>query len=155
MGIVVLLPLEEWDTARDSTGWVTIGCGTDNQGNSFLVDKLLTTKFPLGVILMEVAHQLHLRRAILRAEWVPRLQNEEADALTNGDFRHFTASNRIQVDFGKLKFGVLDALLKEGLDYYDEVEARKAAHKKAKAVEGEKPKRRTRAGDCLRDKEPW
>ena len=119
-----------------------------------MVDKLLTTKFPLGVILMEVAHQLHLRRAILRAEWVPRLQNEEADALTNGDYRHFTASNRIHVDFGKLKFGVLDALLKEGLDYYDEVEAKKAAHKAVKAVEGKKPKSRKRAGECLRDREP-
>ena len=38
---------------------------------------------------MELAHQMQLRQAILRALWLPRLQNEEADALTNLDFRHF------------------------------------------------------------------
>ena len=55
----------------------------------------------------------------------------------------------------KLRFGVLDALLKEGLDYYDEVEAKKAAHKAANVAEGKKPKSRKRAGDCLRDRDPW
>ena len=50
------------------------------------MDKMTTTKFPLGAILMELAHQLSNRRAVLRAQWLPRLQNEEADALTNSDF---------------------------------------------------------------------
>ena len=38
--------------------------------------------------MMELACQLGLRRACMHARWIPRLQNEEADALTNGDFRH-------------------------------------------------------------------
>ena len=155
VGVMTLCPLSEWDTGRDSTGWVTIGCGTDNQGNSFLVDKLLTTKFPLGVILMEVAHQLHLRRAVLRANWVPRLQNEEADALTNGDYHHFTPELRVPVDLAKLEFGVLNDLLSEGLAYYDEVEAKKS-EMRAKVASGVKtPKARKRAGEALRDRDPW
>ena len=60
-------------------------CGTDNQGNMFLLDKLLTTKYPLGVVLMELSVQLGLRRAAMRANWIPRLQNEEA-AIDPGTF---------------------------------------------------------------------
>ena len=36
----------------DVVGTTTFTCGTANQGNSYLLDKLLTTEFPLGVVLM-------------------------------------------------------------------------------------------------------
>ena len=36
-----------------SVGMVTLICGTDNQGNWYLLDKLLTTKYPLAIVLME------------------------------------------------------------------------------------------------------
>ena len=70
-------------SSQSAASSVTLTCGTDNQGNHFLLDKLMTTKFPLGVVLMELACQLSLRRACLHARWIPRLENEEADALTN------------------------------------------------------------------------
>ena len=59
---------------------------TDNLGNTFMVSKLMTSKFPLVVILAEVVAQLRTRSMVLNLGWVPRDQNEEADALTNGDF---------------------------------------------------------------------
>ena len=68
---------------------VGLSVGTDKQGNSHLLDRMLTTKYPLGVVLMELAHKMRVRRLVLRAHWLPRLENEEADALTNFDFRHF------------------------------------------------------------------
>ena len=68
--------------------------GTDNQGYSYLLDKLLTTKYPLGVVLMELAVQVGLRKATIRANWIPRLQNEEADALTNSEFHHFDRAKK-------------------------------------------------------------
>ena len=77
----VLLP--EVSSGPESLGTIALTCGTDNQGNMYLMDKLLTTKYPSGVVLMELATQLSRRRATLRANWIPRLQNEEADALTN------------------------------------------------------------------------
>ena len=95
VGVMVLLPESEWSRSSDSTGLLTIGCATDNQGNSFLMDKLLTTKFPLGLILIELSYQLARRRMALRAEWVPRLQNEEADALTNGEYHAFDPDRRV------------------------------------------------------------
>ena len=87
LGVMVLMP--EISAEQESLGSVSLTCGTDNQGNTYLLDKLLTTKYPLGVVLMELATQLGRRAVTLRADWLPRLQNEEADALTNMDFRHF------------------------------------------------------------------
>ena len=55
---------------------------TDNRGNSNLVARLLTTKFPLCILLMELAMQPQVRGADLRLHWLPRLQNKEADSLT-------------------------------------------------------------------------
>ena len=118
------------------------------------MDRMLTTKYPLGVILMELAHQCRVRRVSLRASWLPRLQNEEADALTNLDFRHFDPNKRIQVDLAKLKFGVLPALFEEGEDYVAKLDRLKLEAKGAKRpIEAGAGKRL--AGDKLRDRDPW
>ena len=102
VGVMTLMPVEEFET--EALGSVTMICGTDHQGNSFLLDKLLTTKYPLGVILMELAAQGGLRGAVLRADGIPRLENEEADALTNWEFHHFNPALRAEVDLEKLNF---------------------------------------------------
>ena len=129
VSVMVLLPEEEVRTA--TVGMATLTCGTDNQGNHFLLDKLMTTKYPLGIVLMELSCQLGLRRACLQARWIPRLQNEEADALTNGDYRHFDEALRIPVDLEKLQFRVLNELFREGDEYVKELDALKAAEKAA------------------------
>ena len=50
----------------ESSAVVGLSCGTDNQGNSHLLDWMFTTKYPLGVVLMELAHQMRIRRLVLR-----------------------------------------------------------------------------------------
>ena len=90
VGLMVLVP--EGVHGGDLAALISLTCGTANQSNSYLLDKMLTTKYPLGVILMELAHQMRRRRLILRARWLPRLQNEEADQLTNNEFHNFDAS---------------------------------------------------------------
>ena len=87
-----------------------------------MLDRLLTTKYPLGIILMELAHQMKRRRLLLRARWLPRLQNQEADDLTNDEFRHFKLENRIQVDLRNLGFRVMEDLFKVGDAYLEELE---------------------------------
>ena len=106
---------------------------------------------------MELSHQLHQRRAVLRADWIPRLQNEEADALTNMDFRHFDPEKRISVTLAELRFGVLNDLLSTGQEYYEEVEGMREAERTARRARGDRPAGRTRkkAGTALRDREPW
>ena len=54
VSLVLLVPVE--DRRGDASALISLTCSTDNQGNSFLLDKLLTTRYPLGVILMELAH---------------------------------------------------------------------------------------------------
>ena len=153
VGLMVLLPLVDQGPG-EASALLGLSCGTDNLGNTFLLDRMLTTKYPLGVILMELAHQCRVRRVALRAAWLPRLQNEEADALTNLDFRHFDAARRIQVDLGKLKFGILHDLFKEGEDYVAKLEALKAAAKSGH-LEVASGARKRLAGDKLRDRQLW
>ena len=62
---------------------------TDNLGNSFILDKWMTTSFPSSIILMEVAAQLARLDTTLHLGWAPREQNVEADALTNEEFQCF------------------------------------------------------------------
>ena len=91
----------------------------------------------------------------LRADWVPRLQNEEADALTNGDTRHFSENLEVKVDLEKLKLGVLDRLLQVGEAYFLEVEAARSKEKIRKAQDPGGDSGKRRKGDALRDRDPW
>ena len=154
VSVIVLWPEEETNT--EALGTVSLTCGTDNQGNSYLLDKLLTTKYPLGVVLMELAVQLSLRNAILRADWIPRLQNEEADALTNSDFRHFRPEKRIEVDLDSIGFRILNDFFRVGDAYVGELQALKEATKARKAemgARGSEPKRKK--SEALREVAPW
>ena len=151
---MTLMP--ELDKEHDSVGSISLACGTDNQGNMFLMDKLLTTKFPLGVVLMELATQLARRGATLRANWIPRDQNEEADALTNWDFRHFDSSRRVEEDLERLQFNVMKDLFAAGDDYLAELDALKLKAKSSPAsapAAGEKT--RKRKDPPLRETNPW
>ena len=139
----------------ESVGTATFTCGTDNQGNSFLLDKLLTTKYPLGVILMELACQAGRKRASFRPRWIPRLQNEEADALTNSEFHHFRPENRIEVDLGKLEFIVMNELFATGEEYLAELASLKEGEKRKMTEEEKTPARKRPASEALREKDPW
>ena len=151
VSVMVLLPTSPWERAPESTGMVTVGCATDKQGNHYLLDRRMTTKYSLGVISIELAHQLSARRTALRAERVPRLQNEEADALSNIDFR---AENRIDVFVKDIRFDVLGRLLKSGEVYFAKVEAAKIAYKQQRAQEHKGSARRQRKGEGLRKTDP-
>ena len=152
--MMVLMPIETFDVK--SLGTVSMTCGTDNQGNSFLLDKLLTTKYPLGVVLMELAAQVGMRDATLRANCLPRLQNEEADALTNSDFRHFDLAKRIEVDLDSLGFVILSDLFADGDAYTTELAALKLQEKERKAsAAGKAPPAKRRKSEALREKDAW
>ena len=153
LGVMLLLPLGDFGRQAGTTGLITVGCATDNQGNSYLVDRLMTTKYPLGIILVELCHQLALRHAALRARWVPRDQNEEADSLTNSDFRHFSADKRIAVELEDLPFGVLHGLLAKGEAYVAELAAARANGKQAGGPAEKRQKKIQGLG--LRETQPW
>ena len=120
-----------------------------------MLDKLLTTKYPLGVILMEVACQASRKRASLWARWIPRLENEEADALTNSDVHHFQAENRIEVELEKLQFLVMDELFATGEEYVQELAALKEGKKQMTETAGVTPAKKRRKGEPLSVRDPW
>ena len=102
---------------------------------------------------MELAVQLGLKGATLRAEWLPRLQNEEADALTNFDFRHFDLNNRIEVKLEQLEFGVMNGLFQVGEDYLAKLELEKQRKKVQPAIANKRKK--GLAGNRLADTDRW
>ena len=84
---------------------------TDNSHNTSALAKLVSPKFPLIVIMTEMAAQLQAREAELDLQWIPRNQNEEADGLTNEDFSQFDPSRRIMVEIERLKFLILPKMI--------------------------------------------
>ena len=67
--------------------------------------------------MMQLAHEMRKRRLLLRARWVPWLPSQEADDLTNDEFRHFKEDNRIDVDLKKLGFDLMQSLFDSGDAY--------------------------------------
>jgi hypothetical protein len=157
VSLTVLMPIAE--ARGDKSALISMTCSTDNQGNSFLLDKLLTTRYPLGVVLMELAHQMKLRRMMLRARWLPRLQNQEADDLTNEEFRHFDPARRIPVRLEDLDFKLMNSLFAAGDDYLKELENTRAAEKrkleKKIAEGGGRPTTKRKKAGGLKESDPW
>ena len=124
---------------------------TDNLGNTFAITKLMSSKFPLVVILAELAAQLRARKMALSVGWTPRDQNEEADALTNGDYVQFGAANRVQVTIEDVKWMVLPKLMAVASDIYTDVQKRKAS-RDVGPKQGP-PAKKAKGG--LRQRDPW
>ena len=100
---------------------------------------------------MELAHQMRRRRVVLRAHWLPRDQNQEADDLTNMEFKSFDMRRRLDVKLEDMTFGVLHDLFNVGDEYIKELEQVKAQ----KAAGPKEGKRRKIADESLRARDPW
>ena len=99
--VAVLLFTAEGSPSR---GVVRLKGGTDNKGNSYIVQKLLTTKWPGAAVLMQLSELLMRRGIWLELEWIPREENTEADQLTNLCFDGFDPALRVEVDISETQF---------------------------------------------------
>ena len=95
--------------------------GTDNQGNSYAVSKLMSTKFPLPLLLMELSETLRKEEQCLDLSWIPREKNQWADDLTNQKFDLFCMSRRLILDGAQIDWIVLDSLLKSAAEFHAEL----------------------------------
>jgi hypothetical protein len=129
---------------------------TDNKGNAHVLQRFMTTKFPLSAVLMELAMWLPSIAEVhgLSLLWVPRLQNEEADALTNEDFSGFDPKLRIHVDPSAVKWRVLPEMSKYGSDLQARVAEAKEKLKSSQSQLSTKGVKR-KAGSSLRETDPW
>ena len=96
----------------------TVTASTDNQGNSFIINKMMTTKYPSIIILLELTEELRLREMLLNLTWRNRDDNTEADALTNGDYSLFNHDLRIPIVASEIKWHILTDLDKEARALY-------------------------------------
>ena len=95
--------------------------------------------------LAETAVQLEENNLAFEMEWVPREQNAEADAITNGSYAWLNPDRRIHTSLGKLPFRVLHTLLHHGAMLDGNIE---------KFNEEAAPERR-RDVRTLRVRDPW
>jgi hypothetical protein len=109
-----------------SHGLLKCSGATDNQGNSYVVNKFMTTALPLSAVLMQLAVLLAARNLWLNLEWLPRTANTEADMLTNNDFSLFDPSLRVPVSWGQLDFTVMNRVLESSRAFTAEVEAQRS-----------------------------
>ena len=133
-------------------GSVRLAGTTDNLGNTFILSRMMTSKFPALVILTELAARLRQDNAELQLEWAPRDQNEEADSLTNEYFGDFDLERRVLFDPLAEEWSVLDNMLKVSEEINAVVKQRRAGSGEGG---GGPPPRKRPPTEKLRVRDPW
>ena len=110
VAVMMFGPEAGWTTGSAA---VTLTALTDNLGNTHVLKRYGSSKYPLSIVAMELAVQLDMLGIDMQLQWVPRAQNQPADDLTNDQFDDFDPSNRLTVDFEALPFQVMNRLLKK------------------------------------------
>ena len=103
---------------------------TDNQGNPYAVGRMMSTRFPMNVLVMELATTLELAGTWLDLKWQPRDENRYADALTNELFEVFDRTRRVSIDINRASFPTMFRMLESGKSLFDSVAQAKVANKK-------------------------
>ena len=87
-------------------------------------------------------------RSLSATACIPRDQNEEADALTNGDFASFSSGLRVEVDVANVCWLILPRMVEVAGEIYERV-------RRSKEGEGP-PKAATRPkSGSFRQRNPW
>ncbi|CAE7193933.1 unnamed protein product [Symbiodinium sp. CCMP2592] len=125
---------------------VECAADTDNQGNSRLLKKGSSTKWPLMLINMQLSDLLLRSSLKLLLRWRPRDENQYADQLTNEIFSNFSDEHRIACTYSDLPLALLHQLweTKESFD-----SARRAQAVLQQDASGHRPQKRKA------EKTPW
>ena len=128
--LATLVAVQLWakESQRGSKGVCWIKAGTDNLGNTYAVNKWMSTKFPLTLLVMELSETLRTRNCFINLEWVPREHNQLADDLTNEKFDNFPGDARIRWDGSEAKWCILQQLLEKSKEFLENLQ--KAREKK-------------------------
>ena len=115
------------------------------------MQKHMTTRFPLCLILMELSSQLDAMKIDLDLSWRSRDDNVEADALTNHEFGGFSPDLRVHIDLEKLGWLVLPWLMKEAETLFKDVLQAKSVPR----VSLQSPRKGVGHKSSLRQDDPW
>ena len=83
------------------------------------------------------------------------MPGEQEACLTNADFHHFRAENRIELKLEDLRFLVMNELFATGEEYVQELAALKEGEKKVTEAAGVTPAKKRRKGEPLSVRDPW
>ncbi len=149
LGVLLAVVAFTNDVADNQDVALLIPGVTDNRGNAYVLDRLMSTRFPLCAVVMELAAQLERKNARIALDWCPRELNAEADSLANGDTSLFSADRRITLDVATMDWLVLNDLMRHG-----------EMHERAKRAMPPRPRAATRANKKpkwarLRVTDPW
>eukprot|EP00438_Fugacium_kawagutii_P013025 Skav214740 [mRNA] locus=scaffold3176:133140:134285:- [translate_table: standard] len=134
-------------------GEILLTASTDNLGNTHVLRHFMSCKYPLSIVVMELALQLKEKGIELDLKWLPRGQNIEADALTNLEFDGFDMQRRVHVDIEKVDFLILNKLMEKAGSLDEEMKlARSSKEAKGDRPERDLPKRKR--GET-KWKDPW
>ena len=131
---------------------VQVPAFTDNRGNGYVVNKLMTTLFPLCATVMELAAQAELRKVRVEAEWTPRERNQEADDLSNLRTSNFDPSKEVKMELEGQSWLVLPALLQSGQKFQAQEELE---IKQRKEEERGRKRRKRKKEEKLKFREKW
>ena len=92
-------------------GVAAVTGSTDNQGNAYAVQKAMSTKYPLALLLMELSEEMRDQQVVLDLRWTQYESNQEADDLSNMKTEAFDPGLRIRVGPGLVNLIVLDELM--------------------------------------------
>lgn len=120
---------------RTEASWLQLTGETDNQGNSFAIRKMATTKCPFVCVLIELAVQCRKRRISLHVGWLPREQNVLADELSYGATHNFSPPREVKLDLAKLEFEVLEEMLAHADSMYESIAERKERARSKQAAQ--------------------
>ena len=132
-------------------GMIALSGLTDNCGNSYVVSRLMSSRFPLVVILAELACQLQARDLDFALGWIPRDQNQEADALSNEFKGDFNDNNRVDFKLEDASWIVLPRYMQVAEELYRDIQK----SKETKEWRNRDTYHRQARGKRLRVREPW
>lgn len=117
---------------------------TDNRGNQFILQKGMTTKFPIVLLVIEMSETLRSEDAMASLTWIRREENQLADDLTNNKFDSFSEEKRKKVTEANCKWLVLGELLPKSEALYRELQDLKEKKIKDKKKDAAKRKSKSR-----------
>lgn len=143
--LATLAALVVFECEAEGASCMRCSASTDNLGNACILRRWLTTSYPLSCVVMEIAALLQKRNLDLCLEWVPRVPNAEADALTNADFRGFDPALRRRFCLDEYEGVVLQRMLDAGAEMFEEV----------KTALVNRPSKHQKVQKSLREVDPW
>ena len=145
--LATLLAVKIWSVPGQSGMIAKMKAFTDKWGNSFALKRGMSTKFPLALLLIELAEVMRSRELRLDLEWVRRDSNTDADDLSNENWKNFDEALRVNIETKEVQWIVLDGLMAKGKELYEEI--REAKEKRKKKDEEKSTKRVAGRGKIL------